>query len=291
MSEQSPSRVRVSAPIIVLILIVIALGGYAFHEHTSVNSLANQNEKVTASLNDTRGQIDALSAKINTLAAPPPVQAQPVQLAHVAKSKSKATASHRVRRDDPRWKQIQSKLDEQAKALGETREGLDATRQGLDATRQDLAGTRTELSGSIARTHDEVVVLQRKGERNYYEFNLDKGKQFAHTGPFGIRVKKANMKSLYADLELMVDDAKVTKKHVNVFEPVMFYAGDSGQPVELVINSISKNHIKGYVSEPKYRRSELSAMSTAATNTATTSADGTTAAPPAPRRKLELPKN
>jgi hypothetical protein len=293
MSDPTSSRPRLSAPVIALILVVLALAGYAYHEHSSVNSLAAQNEKVTASLTDTRSQIDALSAKINTLSAPPPVQAQPVQLAHTGKSKAKTNAARRIRRDDPRWKQFQAKLDEQAKALGETREGLDATRKGLDDTRNDLAGTRTELSGSIARTHDELVVLQRKGERSYYEFNLDKGKQFTHTGPFGIRVKKANTKNQYADLELMVDDAKVTKKHVNIFEPVMFYAGDSGQPAELVINSISKNHIKGYVSEPKYRRSDLTAMSSAASsaNTNNSATAGSSDAPPAPRRKLEFPKN
>ncbi len=280
--------------IAVLAVALIALGGYAMYQHRTVNTLAAQNDRVSASLNDTRSQIDALSAKINTLSAPP-VQAQPVQVTH--SSHSKSAAARRIRRDDPRWKQLQSKLDAQAKALDETRQGLDATRQGLDATNQNLAGTRTELSGSIARTHDELVVLQRKGERNYYEFDLDKAKGFQHSGPFGIRVKKANNKNLYADLELMVDDAKVTKKHVNVFEPVMFYAGDSGQPVELVINSITKNHIKGYVSEPKYRRSELAGMNNAnaAANAAAANGNGAVAStanstPPA-RRKLELPKN
>jgi len=72
---------------------------------------------------------------------------------------------------------------------------------------------------------------------------------------------------------------------VNLMQPVMFYATDNGAPVELVINNISKNHIKGYVSEPKYKRHELAAMS----NATDASANGTAA--PAQRQKLELPKN
>ena len=40
----------------------------------------------------------------------------------------------------------------------------------------------------------------------------------------------------------------------------MFYAGDAGAPLELVINSVTKNHVHGYVAEPKYRASELKAM-------------------------------
>jgi hypothetical protein len=32
---------------------------------------------------------------------------------------------------------------------------------------------------------------------------------------------------------------------------------DRPQPLELVINQITKDHISGYLSEPKYKRSEL----------------------------------
>ena len=44
----------------------------------------------------------------------------------------------------------------------------------------------------------------------------------------------------------------------------MFYAGDNGQPVELVVNNVTKNHIHGYISEPKYRAAELATMTTQA---------------------------
>jgi hypothetical protein len=84
---------------------------------------------------------------------------------------------------------------------------------------------------------------------------------------------------------MMVDDVKLSQKHVNLMQPVMFYANDNGTPVELVVNSISKNHIKGYVSEAKYKRAELAAM--ANTNAAT----GTAQATAPQRQKLELPKN
>src|SRR5207302_10499869 len=112
-------------------------------------------------------------------------------------------------------------------------------------TQKDLVNTRTELQGSIARTHDELVVLQRKGERNYYEFDLDKTKRFTAEGPIGVRLRKANVKHQYADLELLVDDVSLIKKHVNLYEPAMFYAADSEHPVEVIVNKVSKNHIHG----------------------------------------------
>jgi hypothetical protein len=72
----------------------------------------------------------------------------------------------------------------------------------------------------------------------------------------------------------------------------MFYTPDSPQPVEVVINDISKDHIHGYVSAPKYRQSELASMSSATEN-ATPGANQGQANPdqqPAPRKKLPLPQ-
>ena len=48
-------------------------------------------------------------------------------------------------------------------------------------------------------------------------------------------------------IELMVDDAKLSQKHVNLLQPVVFYAAEGGRPVELVINKVTKDHVHGYV--------------------------------------------
>src|SRR5262249_23508701 len=89
--------------------------------------------------------------------------------------------------------------------------------------------------------------------------------------PMGVALRKADTKHQFADLELMVEDTKLQKKHVNLFEPVMFYRPDTQTPVELVINTVKKNHIHGYISEPKYRVSELQAASSGSNSSATTS--------------------
>ncbi len=278
MSEEVPtvspemvrSRTGSLALGIVIIIAIAALAGYGFHEHNISKQLAAQNNALTASLASTRGQIDLLNEKMNTLAQDrepaKPAAAHPAQA-----SLTKHVPRHTVRKADPRWKQLQGQLNEQGKQI--------------ESTRQELAGTRTELQGSIARTHDELVVLQKKGERAYFEFDVDKSGQFQHDGPVGVRLRKANTKHQYADLELLVDDYKVSKKHVNIYEPVVFYTPESQQPVELVINSITKNHIHGYVSEPKYKASDLQAMSGAANG------NGSNAqAKPSPERpRLPLP--
>ena len=59
-----------------------------------------------------------------------------------------------------------------------------------------------------------------------------------------------------------MDDRQLEKKHVNLYEPLMFTLADRPQPVELVVNQINKDQVKGYVSEPKYKKSELGVAST-----------------------------
>ncbi len=238
------TRYRASA--VLMLIAFTAAMAYAFHERNTVKSLNARNAEMTTALQQTRAQIDAINANVNALAgqreaapaapSPKPSAAKPVR--HAIRRRAVA-----VRKDDPRWQKMQVQLDAQGKAI--------------DATRQDLASARTELSGSIARTHDELVVLEKKGERNYFEFDLDKAKQFQRAGQVGVRLRKANTKHQFADLELLVGDVQLTKKHVNLYEPVVFYAEDNGRPIELVINSITKNHIRGYVSAPKYSANEL----------------------------------
>jgi uncharacterized coiled-coil protein SlyX len=286
--------------------VVIAGGGvgYAIHEHHAAQTmaaqkqtLAAQNEQVTAQLALTRTELNTLEAKVNSLtsgnqAMPGETKPSPEVPTNGTATNRRAVA-HRSSAQDARFKKMQSQLDAQDKAI--------------DDTRTDLASAKTELGGSIARTHDELVVLEKKGEHNYFEFDIQKSKQFKREGPVGISLRKANTKHQYADLTLLVDDRNLTQKHVNLFQPAMFYEPDSPQPIEIVINDISKDHIHGYVSAPKYRQSELAAMSnaggngTAGSDQAANSGQGDNgivgdvpangSGQPAPRKKLTLPSS
>ena len=241
------------------------IGGYAVHERNSAQDLAARNTQIAAQLGATNSQIQALSAQVSALAtsnqARAAAESAPAGSARSATGRPHAGVRAGARGSDPRYRKLQSQLDAQGKAI-------DQARADIAGTQSDLSNTRTELTGSIARTHDDLVALQKRGERNYYEFDIDKSKQFKREGPIGVSLRKANIRHQYADLELMVGDSNLTQKHVNLYQPAMFYQPDSPQPIEIVINSISKNHIHGYISAPKYRQSELAAMSTPTPNPA-----------------------
>lgn len=261
-------------------VVAVALGGYAVHEHSTAAELAAANAQQNATLNATQHQLSDLAIRVNELAAVNAAQASlapPVQATSRVPASSHLSSKPRARVDS-RYKKLQAQLEAQNKAIEQNRKDLEGS----------LASTRTELSGSIAHTHDELVLLQKRGERSYAEFDLAKSKQFKREGPLEIRLKKANNKHQYADLEMMVDDRNLSQKHVNLYQPVMFYTPDSPQAVEIVINEVSKDHIHGYVSAPKYRKSELAAMAAPADSPA--SAQGDPAEPTAQRKKLPLPQ-
>jgi cell division protein FtsL len=272
--------------VVVFLCFAAVAVGFIVQQQKVANQLSARNEELTASLTQTKGQVQSLSSELNTLQTQQAAQAEQerVQKAAHEAALRRAHAYHRapakkvVNRDDPRWKQVQAELAAHQKAIDSTQQDLQNTRSELQG---NLDSTRNELNGSIAKTHAELVELEKKGERNYYEFDMFKAKHFERVGPIEVSLRKTNAKHQFCDLHVIVNDRELVKKHINVYEPVVFYTEETGQPMQLVINSISKNHMHGYVSAPKYQGSQMSAANTATAPETSTSATGAAAGQPA----------
>ena len=131
--------------------------------------------------------------------------------------------------------------------LGKTQTDLATTIAQLQAVRGDLTNTNTV----IARNHDELILLEHKGDRNFYEFTLMKGLR-KPVGTVSLELKKADLKHSRVTLNVYSDDRTYEKKDRNVDEPLQFYSGKDPQLFEIVVNSIgSKNQISGYLATPK----------------------------------------
>src|SRR5215469_14926322 len=185
---------------------------------------------------------------------------------------------------DKRYKQLQAQLEDQQKQLKETQDQVVKNRTDLESS---LSSTKDELNGSIARTHEELVVLQKRGERNYFEFDLNKSKQYQRIGPITLSLRHTDTKHMNYDLAMVVDDNQMNKKRVNLYEPIWIHTESAGQPVQIVVNKIGRNTAHGYISAPKYRESEL-ASSTAATPALTPVSTSTTT-PADPNRPNQQP--
>ncbi len=231
-------------------------------ERSQAKQLQASRDEFQSALMQTNSQIQALTAKlaaVSEAAQPPANEAQPEAPATRVNGRSgrhSVARSSPARRTDPRYQQIESKLAQQGQQIAQTQQDLQRTSDELQGR---LNSTRDELNGSIAKNHDELVAMEKRGERNYYEFQLTKSKEFQRVGPLSLSLRKANTKHQFYDLAMIVDDATLQKKHINLFEPVWINLADRPQPVELVVNKVTKNEISGYVSEPKYKNSELAA--------------------------------
>jgi uncharacterized coiled-coil protein SlyX len=249
------------------LLVLAACLVYVVRQRRHAKELDSKNAELSTSLGQTRSQLEALTAKLSAMSTPPaaepaPPPAKPARTRTVARPRS-ARRDTPARRpaEDPRWSEIQTKLAEQQKHIAATEFELEKTRTDL-AARLDSA--RDELGGSIARNHEELVTLEKRGERSYYEFDLAKSKEFHHVGPLSVSLRKADTKRQYCDLRVLVDDIELTQKHVNLYEPIQLYPAGYAQVLELVINKIDKNQARGYISAPKYKAAELAAETTAA---------------------------
>ncbi len=250
--ERTSSTMKTWLAILAVLLFAVAVfgGGYIYEQGVATSDLSTQNHSLQTTVDQMRAQIGAMTAKLDQMATPPPAQEQPVTATGAARTTSSSSAAQ-----DRRMRQVQSQIANQQKQLKETQDELATAKNDLD---ERIGSTRDELNGSIAKTHDELVGLEKRGERRYFEFDLSKSKGFEREGPIQISLRKADSKHQSYDMIMLVDDHQLAKKKVDLYEPVWLHEGDQSEPVQVVVNKIDKDRIHGYVSTPRYSESELS---------------------------------
>ena len=240
-----------SVPLAVAALIGAGGIGFGVREHRQSLETSSHEQAMIATIGGLEQRVKELSEKLSQQAEEKERPA-PVKVRRAPAMRQSA----RVRRpaDDPRWQRVESRLADQDQRIAGAKRDVEDTRMELEGK---LSSTKDELGGSIAKTHDELVALQKRGERSYSEFTLDKSKEFRKVGPVSLALRKADTKHKRYNLELIVDDMKLEKKNVSLYEPVYLTLSDRPQPMEVVVNQISKDEVRGYVSQPRYKRSEL----------------------------------
>jgi len=292
--------------LVVTVIVLLAIAGFAmtygFRERGMVQELKAQAANANNSMSQLQTQVNTLTARLNDMtaaqttnanttasAAPvtstPPsaedstesVTAPPPVVATAKAAPVKRPAAKRHAPVDKRYAQLKSQLDEQQKELKDTQDAVAKNRADLEGS---ISSTRDELNGSIAKTHEELVALEKRGERSYFEFDLSKSKEFERVGPLTLSLRKADTKHKNYDVAMIVDDNELSKKKVNLYEPIWIHTENGAQPVQIVVNRIEKNLVHGYVSAPKYKQSELAAMG----SSAATPASGNSQPAPQPQQ-------
>jgi chromosome segregation ATPase len=237
---------------------IFMLQGHLTTTQQNLDSANKQNAVLAEKLQDTN---ERMRAQGQTLA-------QSVGLTQKQLEDKSSQLVAQQRAADAATKKLQSEQAQTAQQVGAVQNDVSTVKTDVGGVKTDVASTQADLaatksqltrvmgdagvmSGLIATNHDELEELKHRGDRNYYEFTLNKGANAANVGTIKLQLKKVDQKKSKYTLEVSSDDKNIEKKDKNLDEPVQFYSGKTPVLFEIVVNNINKNQVTGYLSTPK----------------------------------------
>lgn len=172
----------------------------------------------------------------------------------VTARKQTKSATHAVdQKVDTLATSMKAELATKASADDLTKLNTDVTgvKGDLDATKNSIQMARSEMGTLIARNHDEIDQLRRTGQRDYFEFTVQRKGGATKVGSIQLVLKDTNPRKNQYTIDVLADDNSFEKKNRSVNEPIFFYTGGSRSAFELVVNKVTKTSATGYVSMPK----------------------------------------
>jgi DNA repair exonuclease SbcCD ATPase subunit len=215
--------------------------------------LTAQLEQANARLADIKGQVEVTSQKVGMTQS---------ELAE-ARSRAESIRKQQAASDQKLSAAISEAQKESEAKIGAVATYVTGAKKDIEATKTDLEATKSKLdratgdmgvmSGLIARNHDDLEELKRKGDRNYFEFTLQKSKTPQRVGPVQMALNKTDQKKSQYTMTVLADDKSIQKKDKTAGEPVQFYVKGSAKlaPYEIVVFDVGKNQISGYLATPK----------------------------------------
>lgn len=231
------------------------LGSRMSTAQAELTDAQQQNAKLAADLRETEARLQVTTEELGKSVGL--TQKQLEERAQSIISREQADAQkleNEQKQTAQQVSQVSSDVSNVKTDVGGVKTDLTKTQGDLASTISQLQQVRGDLTNTnsvIARNHDELVLLEHKGDRNYYEFTLDKG-QKKPVGTISLGLRKVDQKHNRFTLDVFADDKVYQKKDRNVNEPLQFYAGKDPGLYEIVVNNIkSKEEISGYLSTPK----------------------------------------
>jgi len=258
----TPRWIPVLFVVLIIAVALLAYAGYSVQSRMQqeLAKAEEQNKILTAQLEqangrfaDLKGQMDVTSQKIGMTQA---------ELAD-AKSRAEGIRKAQAASDQRLSQEISAAQKESEAKIGAVATDVTGAKKDIESTKSDLEATKSKLdrsmgdmnvmSGLIARNHDDLEELKRKGDRNYYEFTLQKAKTPQRVGPIQMSLNKTDPKKAKYTMTLLVDDKAIEKKDKTAGEPVQFYVKGTAHlsPYEIVVFDVGKTQLTGYLATPK----------------------------------------
>lgn len=266
MSElENPPRTYSGALLgVIAAALLIAIGGLIWtytlssrlsHAETALTAANQQSASLAAEMRETNARLTVATDELGKSLG-------------LTQKQLDARAQAIIQREQADSKRLEAAQQQTAQQVSSVSSEVSNVKTDVGGVKTDVAKTQTDLAGAIsqlqsmkgdlggqstliARNHDELELLKHKGDRNYYEFTLEKG----HRKPVGtvsLELRKLDMKKSRFTLVVYADDRRYEKKDRNVDEPLQFYSGKEPALYEIVVNAMpSKNQVSGYLSTPK----------------------------------------
>jgi cell division protein FtsB len=261
-STGTPRWITVLFVILAAGLVVLGVAGYATQSRLTqdLSKQQDQNKILTA-------QLDQANSRIADLKSQMEITTQRVGLtqSELAQAKSRAESIRKEQQTSDQkltaqigqvQKESEEKIGAVASEVGGAKKDIESTKSDLEATKGKLErslGDMNVMSGLIARNRDDLEDLKRRGDRNYYEFTLQRTKSPQRVGPVQMTLAKVDPKKSKYTLLVFVDDRTIEKKDKTAGEPVQFYVKGSSRmaPYEIVVFDVGKSQATGYLATPK----------------------------------------
>ncbi|MGB2901111.1 MAG: hypothetical protein WBB89_17780 [Candidatus Acidiferrum sp.] len=260
-SAGTPRWIAILFGVVIAALAVFGYAGYSTQSRLSQDlvKLQDQNKILTAQLDQANGRLADLKGHLE-------VTQQKVGMtqAEISKAQSRAESIRKEQQTADQklaaqltqaQKENEEKLGAVATEVGGAKKDIEATKSDLEATKTKMAsamGDMNVMSGLIARNRDDLEELKRRGDRNYYEFSIQKSKAPQRVGPVQVTLNRTDPRKSKYTVTVVVDDKTIEKKDKTSGEPVQFYVAHSrGTPYEFVVFDVGKSQITGYLSTPK----------------------------------------
>lgn len=247
-------------------VVLFVLVGYLLYESYTTGTVfeaglskANDQAKLLSALvdqtngrlADMKGQLDVAAQKLGLTQAE---LARARSLAQRIRKERKASDERLTAQIGQVRQESEAKIGQVSSELGGAKSDIESTKKDLEAAKGRLEGAIGDLgvhSGLIARNREELEELKRLGERNIFEFTLQRSKKPSRVGPIQLALTKVNTKSYRYTMTVFANDRSIQKRNKTVNEPVQFYVKRSRTPYEIVVFEVSKNRAVGYLSTPK----------------------------------------
>lgn len=273
-SMGTPRWIAVLFGVVIVALAVLGVAGYSTQSRLSQDLAEQQKQNKVLST-----QLDQANGRIADLKSQMEMATQKVGLtqAELAQAKSRAESIRKEQKSSDEkltaqigqvQKESEEKIGAVASEVGGAKKDIEATKTDLEATKgkfERSLGDMNVMSGLIARNRDDLEDLKRRGDRNYYEFTLQRSKSAQRVGPVQMSLNKTDPKKSKYTITVVADDKTIEKKDKTSGEPVQFYVKGSSRmsPYEIVVFDVGKNQITGYLATPKEPGAAAPAAATA----------------------------